>query len=258
MLASALSGCGAGALLEGEEARRARVEAAVADALERERSWQSRFVERRTEALVARQQAASDETVVLQRRLAAIEHQIDSMIRARPRIMSALTDPEPAALPKQPPPPQISLTPAAPVVDAAEVEALRRDLDAMTGSVAQLLADRDHAAATLRARLERLELRTSTLSWPPREGVRAVHLASYRTHAAALAGWEILLARYRPLLITESPTFIEVETVAGRYVRLFVGVGLDKAALNRIIDSIRAGGDYGMILTLPGARAPSS
>ena len=253
-----LPGCGASALLEGREARQARVDAAVAKALERERGWQSRLVERRTEALVARQQESTDQTVAPERRLEQLENRLDSVIRVQPRVMTAPVDLESAATTQQPSSPPVSLAPSASKIDAAEVEAWRRDFDAMTEAVAQLLADRDHMSAALRARLERLEFRTSKLSWPPQKGARAVHLASYRSHAAALAGWEILLERYRPLLITETPTFAEVETVAGRYVRLFVGVGLDETALNRLLNAIRSGGDYGMILALPSVPASSS
>lgn len=247
-------------LLEGEDSRHARVEAVVTEVLDRERGWQSRFIERRTEALVARQQQSGEEVSALERRLEGLEGRLDSVVRVQPRI---LTDREPESLAEPmptppPPPPAVTLAPAPPVIDEAEIEALRQDLDAMTEAVARLLADRNQAAAALRARLERLELRTSGLSWPAKDGTRAVHLASYRSHAAALAGWEILLERYRPLLITENPTFIEVESVAGRYVRLYVGVGLDESALNRILNGVRAGGDYGMILTLPGPPIPSS
>lgn len=252
-----LAGCGAGALLEGEETRRGRVEAAVTEVLDRERDWQSRFIERRTETLVARQQQSGEEVSVLVRRLEGLEGRLDSVVRTQPRL---LTDREPDNIAEPTPTPATppAMAPAPPAIDEAEIEALRQDLDAMTEAVARLLADRNQAAAALRARLERLELRTSGLSWPAKDGTRAVHLASYRSHAAALAGWEILLGRYRPLLITENPTFIEVESVAGRYVRLYVGVGLDEGALNRILNAIRAGGDYGMILTLPGPPIPSS
>lgn len=121
----------------------------------------------------------------------------------------------------------------------------------MTGAVAQLLTQRERAEAEARARFERLELRTSALAWPASHGERGVHLASYKTHEAALAGWEVLQSRYRTALGSEPPTLVEVETVAGRFVRLFVGAGLPEKELLKIRDTVRRGGDYAMILPLP-------
>jgi hypothetical protein len=41
--------------------------------------------------------------------------------------------------------------------------------------------------------------------------------------------------------------------VAGQYVRLFTGVGHDEVALIKLREAIRNGGDYAMILPMPGA-----
>ena len=42
-----------------------------------------------------------------------------------------------------------------------------------------------------------------------------------------------------------------METVAGRFVRLFVGAGLPERDLLKIRDTVRRGGDYAMVLPLP-------
>lgn len=44
-----------------------------------------------------------------------------------------------------------------------------------------------------------------------------------------------------------------MRTVAGQYVRLFTGVGHDEVALIKLREAIRNGGDYAMILPMPGA-----
>lgn len=239
-IAAATAGCGAGSLLQSPEERRAEISAEVADALSAEKGWQTRFVERRTDAMLADQKVATARVDKMAGRLDALETRVDDVARKAPSV--ADTGPRGS---------RTGSSPSRPA-DAAEISALRRDLDAMTTAVAQLLTERERADAVIRARFERLEHRTSTLPWPPEPGVeRGVHLASYKTHEAALRGWEVLLGRYHGLLNKQEPTFAEVDTVAGRYVRLFVGVGLPKKSQVAIRDGIRHGGDYAMILPVP-------
>ncbi len=212
MAAAMTTGCGADALLQSPTDRRAEVAAAVAEALEAEKGWQTRFVERRTEAMISEQQEIANRTREVESRTKALQDKLDDVARRVPSI----ADP---GFGRQSPAPR-----APSAADAAEVQAMRRDLDAMTAAVAQLLNDRERDEAVNRARFERLELRTSAVAWPADNGAeQGVHLASYRTHEAALRGWELLQARHRAILGAETPTFVEVETVAGRYVRLFVG-----------------------------------
>lgn len=242
MLAVSLSACGADTLLQSSDARRAEIEAAVTDVLRAEKGWQTEFIERRTETMMVEQKENAARTQEIALRMKAFEDRLDDIARKVPSV----ADPgfgrsRPTAAQTAPPP----------VVDTAEMVALRRDLDAMTGAVAQLLAQREGADAEVRARFERLELRTSTLAWPESDGSRGVHLASYKTHEAALGGWEVLQSRYRSAFGSEPPTFIEVEAVAGRFVRLFVGVGLSEREMLTIRDIVRRGGDYAMVLPLP-------
>lgn len=241
-LAAATVGCGAGALLQSPDARKEEVAAAVATALEAEKGWQTRFVERRTEAMLTEQQATAARAEEAVRRMKELEDQLQDVARRLPSI----ADPgfgraAPGSAPAR----------AASSVDPAELTALRRDLDAMTGAVTQLLAERDRLDAEARARFERLEHRTSRLGWPDAGGERAVHLASYRSHEAALRGWEILQDRHRIALGPEAPTFVEVDTVAGRFVRLFVAVGAPERQLDAVRDSVRRGGDYAMVMPMP-------
>lgn len=246
LVVATTAGCGAGSLLQSPGDRRGEIAAAVAEALDAEKGWQTRFVERRTETMLAEQQAVAARTQEIDRRTKALEDRLDDVARRVPSI----ADPGFGRAPGQAPV-------AAPVVlgaDQAETEALRRDLDAMTGAVAQLLTERASSDAVMSARFERLEQRTSRLAWPDADGAEhGVHLASYRTHEAALHGWERLQQRHRAIIGAETPTFVEVETVAGRYVRLFVGVGLPDPVLAGIRDGVRGGGDYAMVLPLPTA-----
>jgi len=237
-----LPACGTGAIFETEEARQARVEAAVAEALRRERGWQTRFVERRTETMLGEQTVLGDRMAGLERMAHDIADRLDAIERAAPDTSQyvdgrALSEAQATREAER----------------AAEIASLQRDIAALTGAVARLsTADRQGEAA-VRARLERLELRTSKMDWPtPSSDVRAVHLASYRSHEAALAGWEVLSKRYREALADETPTLVAVRTVAGEYVRLFTGAGHDGPDLLKIREALRDGGDYAMILPLPG------
>ena len=58
-LLAALTGCGAGSLLQSDSDRRQEIAAAVAEALDAEKGWQTSFIERRTETMLAEQQATS-------------------------------------------------------------------------------------------------------------------------------------------------------------------------------------------------------
>lgn len=234
-----LAGCGTGAIFETEVQREARINAAVAEALARERGRQALLVERRTAPVIDDQQALADRLDALERMAGAIGNRLDQIERM------TTTDQTAAQTPTQ--------TPAGTASLRAEIDSIQRDLGALTGAVTRLARTDDQTEAVVRARLERLELRTSRLAWPaPSSQVKAVHLASYRSHEAALAGWETLTRRYRAILGDETPTLIEVRTVAGEYVRLFAGAGHDERALLRIREALRDGGDYAMILPLPG------
>lgn len=230
-----LSGCGAGTVFESVEQRQARIETAVRDAMERERGWQSRLVERRTEAVRSGQRALAERMAGLEGMAAAIASRLDAIDQAAPQDRL-----EPASAEKQ-------------VALAAEVSSIQRDIAALAAAVSRVSVAGRNDEAAVRARLERLELRTSKLAWPaPSSDVKAVHLASYRSHEAALAGWETLVGRYHGVLDGETPTLVEVRTVAGEYVRLFTGAGLDDRGLLAIREALRDGGDYAMILPLPG------
>lgn len=239
-VASTVPGCGADTLLQSPGDRREEIASAVAEALEAEKGWQTRFVERRTESMLSEQQAIAARTAEITQRTKFLEDRLDDVARRVPSVADPGFGRATAAA-----------APAASSVDRAEVEALRRDLAAMTTAVGQLLSERERDEAAIRARFERLEFRTSRLGWPDGGGDQGVHLASYRTHDAAMRGWEQLQERHRGVLSIEAPTFVEVETVAGRFVRLFVGVGLPEPALLTIRDGIRRGGDYAMVLPLP-------
>lgn len=230
-----LGGCGTGAIFETEIQRQARIDDAVRIALDRERDRQALLVDQRTAPVVDGQQAIADRMVALERMAHAIATRLDQIERM--------------TLAAEPP---IARTAVQTSIEA-EIDSIQRDLGALTGAVTNLAQTDDQDEAVVRARLERLELRTSRLAWPtPSSQVRAVHLASYRSHEAALAGWEVLTRRYRDVLGNEIPTLIEVRTVAGEFVRLFVGAGDDQSALLRIREALRDGGDYAMILPLPG------
>jgi hypothetical protein len=229
-----LTGCGSLAVFETEQQRQARVDAAVRQALERERYRQANLVDRRLEPMLDSQQTRDDRLAGLERMTVAMYERLEALEGSGARRSATDAGTGDPAL-------------------QAEMESLRQDVAALTAAVSRLSAGDTDSEAVLRARLERLELRTSRIAWPPASSeVRAVHLASYRSHEAALAGWEVLLNRYRDALGEETPTLVEVRTVAGRYVRLFAGVGRDEQELLRIREALRDGGDYAMILPLPG------
>ncbi|WP_028796215.1 hypothetical protein [Thalassobaculum salexigens] len=230
---AALTGCGSFAVFETEQQRQARIEAAVQQALERERGRQTHLVDRRIEPVLDSQRTRDERLDGLERMTAAIADRLQALERSGPGASAYPDADEPAR--------------------QAEVDSLQHDVTALAAAVSRISGGDTDGEAVLRARLERLELRTSRIAWPPpSSAVRAVHLASYRSHEAALAGWEVLLSRYRDILGDETPTLVEVRTVAGEYVRLFAGVGRDQQGLLRIREALRDGGDYAMILPLPG------
>ncbi|WP_420402554.1 hypothetical protein [Nisaea sp.] len=144
------------------------------------------------------------------------------------------------------------LSAPSPGLDSAELDRMRDDIDAALRAVSKLNADLETSEARDSARFERLELRTSRLAWPENAGARGLHLASYRSHDAALAGWEVMRTQYPDLLAGQEPLMVEVETVAGLFVRLMVGVGESKAWLTGARNHIREQGDYSMIMPVPG------
>ena len=131
-----------------------------------------------------------------------------------------------------------------------ELERIRRDSREALNTVASLLKSRDESSAQVRARIERLEFRTRDVPFPQQLSQKGLHLASYRTHGAALTGWEVLAEKYPDVLNGYSPTYIEAETVSGRFVRLFVAVGEDTDRMIEIRNVIRTGGDYAMVMPI--------
>lgn len=261
-----LSACGAGALFEDEASRQARLQSAVAEVVGQDRGWQTAFIEQRTATLVTEQRAATERVAEVETRIHGIEDRIDALVRSLPKqpapgIQPVIAGPAVRSVPSD--------IDAAALADlrrevaqlkadldglgaaAADRDSLKRDLDAMTDAVAGLLAERQKEQAAQRARFERLEFRTRSLPWPQTGAERGVHLASYRSHRDAMTGWEILLARHRPVLAAEAPTFVDVETVSGPYVRLFVGVGEPARRMTALRDGMRAAGEYAMIMPLP-------
>jgi hypothetical protein len=138
-----------------------------------------------------------------------------------------------------------------------EFEELRGEARAAIRAVADLIDDADQRDAAANARFERLEYRTRTVEWPVQQPGTGpgLHLASYKTHESALRGWEVLLKKYRSILTGQEPALTEIDTVAGRFVRLIVGGGLPETSLIRIRNQIRAGGDYAMIMPVPLTKA---
>ncbi|MEC7676190.1 MAG: hypothetical protein VYB89_11715, partial [Pseudomonadota bacterium] len=108
-----------------------------------------------------------------------------------------------------------------------------------------------HHDGRLNARLERLELRTSAVKFPPADGAIGIHLASYRAFDDAIAGWDLLSRKYGADSIAFTPEYLAVETVGGRFVRLMIGLGRPRADLVPVVARLRASGDYAMIMPVP-------
>jgi hypothetical protein len=127
---------------------------------------------------------------------------------------------------------------------------LRGDVAAAMAAVAEMSQERTQAEAATSARLERLEFRTRDVAWPAADSAIGLHLASYRTHQAALRGWGVLQRKHPDILGAEEPLYVEVETVAGSFVRVIVGAGEPEERLRRIRDAVRARGDYAMVMPI--------
>lgn len=140
-----------------------------------------------------------------------------------------------------------------------EFQELRSEAKDAVRVVAKLIDAADQRDAASNARFERLEYRTRAVEWPAqRPGTGpGLHLASYKTHESALKGWEILLKKYPSALRNHEPALMEIETVAGRFVRLIVGPGLPETSLIRLRNQVRTGGDYAMIIPVPVHKASS-
>ncbi len=140
-----------------------------------------------------------------------------------------------------------------------DFEDLRGEVRAAVNALAGLLNDAGQREAAVNARFERLEYRTRTVGWPdqPAGTGPGLHLASYKTHEAARRGWEVLLNKYPSVLGGHEPALVEIETVAGRFVRLIIGGGFPETSLVRLRNQIRAGGDYAMIMPVPLGNARS-
>lgn len=132
----------------------------------------------------------------------------------------------------------------------AELDGLRGEVAAAMAAVAEVSQERSQAEAATNARLERLEFRTRNVAWPPADSAIGLHLASYRTHQAALRGWGVLQRKHADVLAAEEPLYVEVETVAGSFVRVIIGAGEPEERLRRIRDAVRARGDYAMVMPI--------
>ena len=265
LIAILLSACGAGAVFETNDGFQERVDEAVQQALERERGWQTRFVERRTETMIEDQRALAERIRALEARATQIANRVDEIRRAAPVTANYVaTDPDrqqpvaqaptpaPAPVPAAPTP--VSPQPVTPPINTEEIASLRTDLQALIAAMDRLRTARGESNPVLRARLERLEYRTSRIAWPPAEGApRGVHLASYRNRAAAMVGWKTLTERYPDLMDGREPALVEIDTVSGRFVRLFTAAGSPEAELLEIRDALRAGGDYAAVLPMTAA-----
>ena len=150
--------------------------------------------------------------------------------------------------------PELALSVDRPVGPTPEdFEELRGEARVAIRAVAELIDEGGQRDASVNARFERLEYRTRTVDWPNQEPGTGpgLHLASYKSHESALRGWEVLLRKYPAVLAGQEPALTEIDTVAGRFVRLIVGGGLPETSLIRIRNQIRAGGDYAMIMPVP-------
>ena len=134
---------------------------------------------------------------------------------------------------------------------APELDGLKARHTQLAARVDDLVTRRRHHDGRLNARLERLELRTSAVKFPPADGAIGIHLASYRAFDDAIAGWDLLSRKYGADLIAFTPEYLAVETVGGRFVRLMIGLGRPRADLVPVVARLRASGDYAMIMPVP-------
>ena len=134
---------------------------------------------------------------------------------------------------------------------APELDGLKARHTQLAARVDDLVTRRRHHDGRLNARLERLELRTSAVKFPPADGAIGIHLASYRAFDDAIDGWDLLSRKYGADLIAFTPEYLAVETVGGRFVRLMIGLGRPRADLVPVVARLRASGDYAMIMPVP-------
>ena len=135
-------------------------------------------------------------------------------------------------------------------IAAEELDQVRQAVSAVRQAVSDLMDERGVRDAAINARFERVELRTMALPWPQHDRFEGLHLASYKSHTAALRGWEVLKERHASALATMEPLLVEVSTVAGPFVRVMVGAGEPKAKLIELRDRVRQKGDYAMIMPI--------
>ncbi|MEQ8331596.1 hypothetical protein [Nisaea sp.] len=250
-LVLALGGCGLGDLF-GSGTEELRVRAYVRDELDRveaERGPRRRlYIDEKISDSMAAADTGAARLAETEQKLGQL--QTDLSIVARKVETRIKLGTGPMAGPAAP------AGPAPARYDPQQLAGLRADVDAALRAVSKLNADQETADARSNARFERLELRTSELGWPDDTGAIGLHLASYRTHESALAGWEVLRTGFPDLFNGQDPLFVEVETVAGLFVRLMVGVGRDESWLARVRDQVRADGEYAMIMPVPSGQAP--
>jgi len=134
---------------------------------------------------------------------------------------------------------------------APELDRLKARHTQLAARIDDRVTLRRHHDGRLNARLERLELRTSAVKFPPADGAIGIHLASYRAFDDAIAGWDLLSRKYGADLIAFTPEYLAVETVGGRFVRLMIGLGRPRADLVPVVARLRASGDYAMIMPVP-------
>jgi hypothetical protein len=247
LVAGMLSGCGALDWLDGDPDA-LKLGAMVREEVERveaERgSVRGNYIDQRIQKKIDEIGQNLDRVLLIEEKIGALGTRVDSLARrtVKPRMALSVDDPSGPTL--------------------AQLDALRGETEAAIRAVSDLIEMTGQQDAEMNARFERLERRTRQVAWPDVEPGTAhgLHLASYRTHASALRGWEVLLRKYPAALKGQESVLVEADTVAGRFVRLFAGAGLPETSLVRLRDLIRAGGDYAMIMLIlrQGAHARGS
>lgn len=229
LLCLLLSGCGWFEMLDSDDSDRRRLQADVRDILEEIQATRARDDRKTIETMVSKamtQQARPDERVgELAREVESLEAQVRAVEQRPTSDSSAVAD---------------------------EIYQVLERTTALNQVVANLRDEVTVNNGANSARFERLELRTSDVPWPQVGERHALHLASYKHHESALRGWEILAQRHAVVLEGMQPSLIEVETVAGRFIRLMVGESRSHSELLRMRARIRSAGDYAAILPIDG------
>ena len=246
----ALGGCGLGDLF-GSGSEELRVRAYVRDELDRAEALRGPrrrlYIDERVSETVAAADTGDARLSEMEDTLGRLKTDLNIVARkVEKRIELGAITPAGAATARAPT--------QAGSLDPKQLSDIRADVDAALRAVSKLNADQEMADARANARFERLELRTSELDWPEKTGGSGLHVASYRTHEAALAGWELMRTEFPDLLGAESPLLVEVDTVAGLFIRLMVGAGRDQNWLAKAQDQIRAEGEYAEIMPIPSAQ----